>query len=413
MKELDVVNFIRERDARLDPARLELKYAAMRKSPFAFFRATSALYFARLPKLGHLQDAPPAWSCGDLHLENFGSYRAANGLVYFDLNDFDEALLAPCVFDVLRACASIAMARKTLDLSKSQEADLMAGFINAYAKALRHGHVSWIERDTATGEIGELVAGLKGTSRSKLLAKRTIVSGKTRKIRVDGDRALEAPESEKARVTRLLEHWAKKNASPAHIAEGYYDVEDVALRIAGLGSLGLERYVILVRGEGGLEGMRLLDLKRARASAALPAAKTRQPEWSCEAQRVVAVQTMMQAKSPANLATLVDRNRSYVLRELQPREDRLDLSQAASQPGGLKSAIDSFGQLTAWAQLRSSGRRGSANADALMHFAGKDKWPTRLVHVAAKSATITAEDWEVFTHAYDKGAFSLGSSRAH
>ncbi len=35
-----------------------------------------------------LPQSPNTWICGDLHLENFGSYKANNKLVYFDLNDF-------------------------------------------------------------------------------------------------------------------------------------------------------------------------------------------------------------------------------------------------------------------------------------------------------------------------------------
>ena len=408
MGSMDVAEFIARRDAKLDPARLAIKYLAMRKSALAFFRATCALFYARLPKLGRLRLAPPAWSCGDLHLENFGSYRAANGLVYFDLNDFDEALLAPCVFDVLRATASIAIARKTLGQSTSSDADLMRIYVSAYADALQQGHVSWIERDEATGPIGKLVAGLKGKSRSQLLEKRTTRTGKTRKILIDGDHALEAAESEKARVVRLIGHWAQKY-DPAKYDRQFYDVADVALRIAGLGSLGLERYVVLIRGEGGVNDMRLLDLKRARASAALPAVSIPQPDWSCEAERVEWVQIRMQARSPADLSTIVDRNRSYVLRELQPREDRLDLSAVSTQPEGLETAMEGFGHLTAWGQLRAAGRSGAANADALTAFGGKPKWQERLIESAADCANRCDDDWQSFCQAYDKGVFRLGS----
>jgi hypothetical protein len=45
---------------------------------------------------------PLGWICGDLHLENSGSYRSANDQVYFDLNDFDEAILAQVTREVIR-----------------------------------------------------------------------------------------------------------------------------------------------------------------------------------------------------------------------------------------------------------------------------------------------------------------------
>jgi uncharacterized protein (DUF2252 family) len=42
-----------------------------------------------------LNDAPAVWSCGDLHIENCGGYLGEDGLLYFDIVDFDEAVLAP------------------------------------------------------------------------------------------------------------------------------------------------------------------------------------------------------------------------------------------------------------------------------------------------------------------------------
>ena len=410
MSEIDIVAAIRQRDQKLDPARLAMKYQAMRTDVFAFFRATCALFHARLPKLGKLARTPPAWSCGDLHLENFGTFRAGNGLVYFDLNDFDEALLAPCSFDVLRLATSIAVARASLGIDAGRAQALMQAVVEAYGKALRKGQASWIERDTASGPIGKLVSGLKGKSRQQLLDKRTEMSGKSRKIRIDGTRALEAPLSEQARVARLLEGWAGKHAAALGRSEKFYEVEDVALRIAGLGSLGLERYVVLVRGTD--EGMRLLDLKRARPAAALKAVPQRQPAWPSEAERVFAIQTRMQARSPADLAVIVDRSRSYLLRELQPREDRLNLAQLASQPGGLETAVQSFGQLTAWAQLRSAGRQGSAPADDLVTFGGKGKWQEPMLDMASQCAALAQADWRTFVKAYDAGVFTEGSSAA-
>ncbi len=56
-----------------------------------FLRGTCHLFYERLPQQALLDDAPPVWICGDMHLENFGSYKADNRLVYFDNNDFDEA----------------------------------------------------------------------------------------------------------------------------------------------------------------------------------------------------------------------------------------------------------------------------------------------------------------------------------
>ncbi len=79
-----------------DPERLDMKYEAMRQSPFAFFRGTCHLFWEDWPRDSPLNSAPVTWECGDLHFENFGTYKGDNRLVYFDINDFDEAVLAAC-----------------------------------------------------------------------------------------------------------------------------------------------------------------------------------------------------------------------------------------------------------------------------------------------------------------------------
>ena len=68
------------------------KHKRMKKSPFIFLRAT---YFRWARKIGdwcpELMDAPQLLSVGDLHLENFGTWRDADGRLVWGVNDFDEA----------------------------------------------------------------------------------------------------------------------------------------------------------------------------------------------------------------------------------------------------------------------------------------------------------------------------------
>jgi uncharacterized protein (DUF2252 family) len=73
-----------------DPERLQLKYQKMRANAFAFLRGTCHLFYqdwaeANPGLTSPLNQAPSVWLCGDLHLENFGSYKGNNRLVYFDI----------------------------------------------------------------------------------------------------------------------------------------------------------------------------------------------------------------------------------------------------------------------------------------------------------------------------------------
>ena len=406
----DVAAAIKAHDVKLDPARLALKYAAMRKDAFAFFRATCHLFYAHFPDLGRLMQAPSAWCCGDLHLANFGSFKGDNGAVYFDLNDFDEALLAPCMWDALRACASIIVAHESLKTAPEQGAQLVKKFIEAYGNALARGHAGWIERDTATGIVAELIGQMKGLSRKDFLDRRTHRRGDSRAITCDGEHALEATPAERERVTDLVRRWAKARAEPQPLPDGFFNVADVALRIAGLGSLGVERYVVLAQGKGAPDRMRLLDIKRAMPSSSVAASQVQQPVWNNQAERVTGVQTRMQAQTPAYLGTVLDGKRAFIVRELQPREARLDLARLSAQPSQLEVAIATFGQLLAFAQLRAAGRQGAAIADDLMAFGAKVKWRDSLAQAALACAERSGANWAEFCINFDAGAFRVGSS---
>lgn len=53
----------------------EIKYELMKESLFRFFRATCHIFFELWSQEASGINAPNAWICGDLHLENFGSYK--------------------------------------------------------------------------------------------------------------------------------------------------------------------------------------------------------------------------------------------------------------------------------------------------------------------------------------------------
>jgi hypothetical protein len=58
-----------------------------------------------------------------------------------------------------------------------------------------------------------------------------------------------------------------------------------------------------------------------------------------------------------------------------------------------------MGRVTAWAQLRSSGRQGSATADDLIAFAGANGWKQRLIDFGRWYATQVKRDHEQFVEA--------------
>ena len=389
-----VIQRIEEFNRGREPERLALKYAAMRASPFAFMRGTCHLFYADLPALSLFSKAPLAWICGDLHLENFGTYKGDNRLVYFDLNDFDEAVLAPCTLELVRAVTSIIVAAKQYGLPARTGLTLCSTYLEAYGGSLAAGKPRWIDRDAAQGVLAKLFEGLRLRKRKDYIDSRTrLVKGK-RVIDTDGRRALLATPDEREQVTAFMEKFAATQDDPA-----FYRAIDVARRIAGTGSLGVERYAILVHGKGGPEGHYLLDLKAAQPSALSPILKTPQPKWRSEAERVVTLQRRVQAVAPAFLRDVRMGGKSYVLKGLQPSSDRVSLEDAHGDVRLLESLVADYGHLTAWDQLRACGRQGSAIADEMIEFGRDASWRKGLLAAAGECAHRNELAWTAFAGA--------------
>jgi uncharacterized protein (DUF2252 family) len=367
----------------------------MCKSPFAFFRGTAHLFWEDVAaRRRALPAAPLVWACGDLHFENFGSFQGDNGLSYFDLNDFDEAALAPATWEVSRFVTSVYVAAPSLDLSRAEANDLAKLFLDAYQTALTDGKARWIERATATGMVRTLLRRVSRQTPLLLVNSRTTIKKGKRRIRIDGRRSLPITDSQRKNVTRQLDKFAKSQTDP-----DFFRVLDVARRVAGLGSLGLDRYIVLVQGNGGPDGNALLDVKQAAPSTLARFDSVRQPAWKSEADRVVAIQRRMQAIAPALLHAKKIGRGGYVLRELQPSNDRLSLDDAKGDHHRLRSAAKSMGRVTAWSQLRSSGRQRSATADDLIAFASASGWTQRVIDFGRWYQTQVQRDYKQFVDA--------------
>jgi len=398
---MNIVKRIQKANAGRDPALLSMKYGALRKSPFTFLRGTNHLFYARLAESGFSAAAPAVWCCGDLHLENFGSYKGDNRLVYFDINDFDEAALAPASWELVRLAASLRVGLMELGLSGDRVAALVEALIGEYAATLAGGKAGWIERQSARGMVDQLLEQLSDRKRPAFLNSRTVLVDKQRRLLVDTGRALPVSIAERALVAATVDGFAASQGRP-----DFFRVLDVARRIAGTGSLGVPRYVVLVEGKGSPDGNYLIDLKRAASSTLAALFASLQPQWASEADRITRVQHHMQAVTAAWLHPVTHLGEPYVLRALQPSEDRLPFDEFGKQHDLFDGAIAMLGRCAAWAQLRSSGWRGAATVDALIAFAGKKKWQRQVAEAATAMAAQVMADWASYTTAYDAGQFA-------
>ena len=398
---MDVINEILAFNAGREQERLQLKFQKMRVDAFSFLRGTCHLFYNRLTEIKLVKSAPIVWVCGDLHLENFGSYKGGNRLAYFDLNDFDEAALAPASWDLVRILTSLIVGADSLSIRLPEAKKLCAVFLNSYGSALSQGKAYWIENETAQGLIRDLLESLQSRKRARFIRTRTASQGPACALKIDGKKTLAVTEGQRAAVMAFMRRFAKTQPQPK-----FFQVLDVARRIAGTGSLGVQRYVILVEGKGSIGGHYLLDLKQSLGSCVAPHFESLQPLWPSQAHRIVALQYRMQAMPVAMLQPVQFEGSAYVLRELQPTEDRVSLDRAQQNNEDLEMTIRAMGQMLAWAQLRSAGRSGSATADELIHFSQRKKWKEKLLAASQACAQQVNKDAAVFNRAFDSGALN-------
>jgi uncharacterized protein (DUF2252 family) len=345
--------------------RLRLKYAAMERDAFSFLRGTAHLFYRDWPLDTALDDAPALWICGDLHLENFGSFRGDDGRPYFDVNDFDEVALAPASWDLARLLTSLHLADAVSDA-----AGLGAAFLDAYRETARSGvPLSIVETDAAK-PIRALLEKTGARSRKDLLDKRT--AGKPRAFPRDATdtpkqaakaRYLELLPLDEETVARFLEDFARTQADPSQ-----FDLVDTARRVAGTGSLGLGRFAILVTGEGAPNDHFILDLKQEAVSAAALYGPP-QPDWPNDATRIATVRRWTQPHPPKLFDAVRFRGKTWLIRELQPTEDRVKLEKYADDAKALKALLAGMGRVTASMHLRGCAKEGAASVAALRRWA--------------------------------------------
>jgi len=208
------------------PADLDLKHSRMAEGRFAFLRATFYRWMQRWDEAcPALARAPRVLGVGDLHVENFGTWRDAEGRLIWGINDFDEAIELPYTQDLARLAASALIAAHEGHLEIVPHA-VCEAILAGYREALASGgqafvleeHHGWL-RELAVNELRDPVLFWK--------------------------RFEDLPTSRKGltpRLEKLLSGFLPEPGLKYRVVH----------RVAGLGSLGRPRFVVLADWHGGL-----------------------------------------------------------------------------------------------------------------------------------------------------------------
>jgi hypothetical protein len=96
---------------KLNAEDLASKHDQMKADAFRFFRGTYYRWTQHWHKAGKpWADVPIVPSIGDLHLENYGTWRDIESRLCWGINDFDEADMLPYTQDLVRLASSLRFA---------------------------------------------------------------------------------------------------------------------------------------------------------------------------------------------------------------------------------------------------------------------------------------------------------------
>jgi uncharacterized protein (DUF2252 family) len=390
-----ILNFNQHRD----PAKVLLKYKAIRENSFRFLRGTCHLFYEDLSNQYSLPDSPNAWLCGDLHLENFGSFKGSDREEYFDINDFDEAILGPALFELSRLLVSVLVACNNAGYKKSVSAKLLNVLLSSYYKTLQSGKPATVENGTATGLVKELLDKVALRKEKKLVKEKAGKESEYEKLMVDNKKIFRLEPAFKKEMIKALQAWLDKTRG-----KDLRRIHDIAFNIAGTGSIGVNRYIALATDTTN-DKKYLLVIKQALPSSLQQFITVKQPAWKNDAERITSVQYRMQHVTPGGLGSFSFRDDWYIAKWIQPEADKISLDSFLAEQKEQTDLMDTMGRLTASAQLRSSGRDGSAITDEMIRFGAQQDWTNPLLDFAEAYAAQVEKDYKEYCDDYDKGFF--------
>ncbi len=406
----EVTESILEANAGRKPGRVRLKLRLMAANPFAFFRGTDHLYGQSFASLGLLDPGPDILLCGDLHLENFGAFRTESGEFRYDVNDFDEAIVAPCSFDLIRCTTSILLAAEQWRLTPTQASGMVLAYLEAYRGSIaawgRDGVIGEITPGAGHGPIWQLLGETAQGSQAEMLDRQTRAKASGRRALIRTERH---PEVGKKRAKVIIEaiekHGEGRDQGKA------YEVLDLTARIAGIGSLGVRRYLALVRGDGTSSGNRLLDVKEAVPST-VRACQLADPAYfeGDEAHRVVSAQIHLQGNPTAGLAAMTIDGRPFRIREMIPQENRASLDRLQKDPAKLLQAVETAGKLTAWSQLRGAFLGGPDDGTNALLGWSRTTALEAILAASVRDADRTIRQYQQFRREYKAGRVEMPSN---
>ncbi|WP_397452895.1 DUF2252 domain-containing protein [Pseudomonas sp. NA-150] len=384
---------------------VELRYGRMLVSPFTFYRGNALLQAHDLASTPNMGMTFPI--CGDCHLMNFGGFATPERNLLFSVNDFDEVHPGPWEWDLKRLIASFAVAARDLRHGASVEEQVCREVVASYQKTMAicanqsaldiwYDSITYedlLEQAKTKATIEQVERSMQKAERrthAELLPKMTAIDEHGHlTIRDDlpeifhlhhatslldaSDDWLTAHSWHSIYDTFMRDYRATLAGDRRELL-GRFEVQDMAFKVVGVGSVGTRCLVALLTDNQ--QRPLFLQFKEARQSVLARYIKAK-PRARHNGQRVVEGQRLMQSASDLFLGWTTGPNgRQFYVRQLRDMKISAELETFDADTFAAYARV--CARALAGAHAKASGRaaevsgyigRSDTLADALLRYA--------------------------------------------
>jgi hypothetical protein len=338
------------RHTALDSVQITLKHERMAQDAHAFLRGAFYRWVQVWPEVcPGLNGAPKVLAVGDLHADNFGTWRDSEGRLVWGINDFDEAYPMPYTNDLVRLATSAALAFAADELTIKPKYSCDA-ILRGYTEGLKAGGAPFVlaEKHPWLAEIAQ--ARLRDPARFwRKLEKFPEHKGP---LPVGARRALDSLLPEPGMEYKIVK------------------------RVSGLGGLGRQRYVAIANWRGGKIA------REAKALAPSACAWAQEPQGAEVNYWQSIVDGAVRCRDP-----YMRLSSQWIVRRLSPNCCRLDLAALPKRRDDAR-ILYSMGWETANVHLGDKQAVPAIRRDLAQR-------PARWLRSAAKAMTQTTEqEWQ-------------------
>jgi len=290
------------------PELVPIRHHRMAASAWNYYRGAAAVMagdLASQPDSGLLVQL-----CGDAHVLNFGLWATPERNLSFDLRDFDETLPGPFEWDIKRFATSLVVAARENGIKPARADAAMTAGVEAYRlRMARYATMPELDIWYDSMRIDKLINYFEPADRGRVsihiekkrqrrtsrgaFAKLTMMANGRPRITTEPPVRVTISDEEQADlVDHLLAGYRLTLQEDRRSLFDRFTVVDAVRQVVGVGSVGMQVYLVLLEGRTGADP---LFLQAKQAGSSVYEAHTQPSRHDNHGARVISGKRLMQS----------------------------------------------------------------------------------------------------------------------